>query len=396
MRAEARDGFLQDVVMPSERAWLVRFCAQLSGNPDAAEDLAQETLLEAWRHRWKLNDPSGRLSWLAAIARNVCSRWRQARARHRAEHYVGEDDSEIEAHVAPVHDGLDLDIELERHELANLLDRAMALLPPDTRTVLIERYVQDLTHSEIAERLNLSEGAVRVRVHRGNLALQRILTEHFTEDVAAYGFKAPDAGPWESTRIWCPLCGNRRLTIGLDHMAGTVTFRCSDCCCEPNDSITQTEDRRVVEGLKSYKAIMSRQLTLAEGWHELLKGAPAACAKCAEPAGVNVVEQRGSGLGPCGYGWVARCRACSNISFIAAHGLALTLPDARRFWRRHPRIRALPEREIEVDGVQTLVVPFVSAAGDTRLDVLATRSDFRVIGIHESPSKPHVTIAHYR
>src|SRR5579883_1914170 len=41
--------------------------------------MAQETLIEAWRNRHKLSDPTGRLPWLAAIARHV-ARWRPARA----------------------------------------------------------------------------------------------------------------------------------------------------------------------------------------------------------------------------------------------------------------------------------------------------------------------------
>jgi len=389
MLAVADAGALwHEIVVPSERAWLVRLCARLSGNAEAAEDLAQETLLEAWRHRWKLHDPRGRLSWLAAIAHHVCSRWRHDQARYQTRHFEMADGNEIDAAL----EDFDLEVELERHELADILDRAMALLPPDTRTVLIERFVQESTHAEIAERLHLSEGTVRVRVHRGKLALKRVLREHFTEDAVAYGFGTPDTAPWESTRVWCPLCGNRRLILRVDREFGTVTSRCSDCCREPDDSITETEDRAVAASIKSYKTIISRQLSLVARWHERLGGESSACARCGDPAAVDVVLQRESGLRPCRYGWVVRCRACQNTSFVAAHGLALSLPDTQRFWRQHPRIRALSEREVEVSGTQALVVPFASAADNARLDVVAALSDFRVLGIHESPTKVGVSI----
>jgi RNA polymerase sigma-70 factor (ECF subfamily) len=59
----------------AERARLVRLCAVLTGDAEAAEDFAQETLLEAWRHRHKLTDTCGADRWLTAIARNVCLRW---------------------------------------------------------------------------------------------------------------------------------------------------------------------------------------------------------------------------------------------------------------------------------------------------------------------------------
>src|SRR5206468_8189131 len=47
-----------------ERTRLVRLCAHLSGSTDAAEDLAQDTLIEARKHREKLHDWSGDRQWL--------------------------------------------------------------------------------------------------------------------------------------------------------------------------------------------------------------------------------------------------------------------------------------------------------------------------------------------
>src|SRR5260370_6852491 len=64
-------------VSPEERAHLVRLCAAITHDRDAAEDLAQETLLEAWRqqHASPLLDQTQRLPWLSGVARNMCLRW---------------------------------------------------------------------------------------------------------------------------------------------------------------------------------------------------------------------------------------------------------------------------------------------------------------------------------
>src|SRR5438067_13220890 len=67
-----------------ERVRLVRLCASITGNADVAEDLAQETLLEAWRHEDRLRDPERFSQWLSGIARNVCLRWMRKRGRHSA------------------------------------------------------------------------------------------------------------------------------------------------------------------------------------------------------------------------------------------------------------------------------------------------------------------------
>ncbi len=61
--------------MLTERDRVVRLCARLCGFPDVAEDLAQETLLEAWRSRDRLRNPEMRAQWVSGIARNVCRRW---------------------------------------------------------------------------------------------------------------------------------------------------------------------------------------------------------------------------------------------------------------------------------------------------------------------------------
>lgn len=58
-----------------ERARLVRLCSALIGDHAAAEDLAQEALLQAWRSRDTLRNPASRQQWLSGIARNVCRHW---------------------------------------------------------------------------------------------------------------------------------------------------------------------------------------------------------------------------------------------------------------------------------------------------------------------------------
>src|SRR5215472_9909772 len=75
-----------DTELARERPRLAALCAGLTGDPFAAEDLAQETLLEAWRHRATLRDPTNLQSWLSGIARNVCLRWRRAQGREHSRH----------------------------------------------------------------------------------------------------------------------------------------------------------------------------------------------------------------------------------------------------------------------------------------------------------------------
>src|SRR5713226_2826819 len=130
-----------ETTLSGEWSRLVRLCTQLTGSSEAAEDLAQETLYEAWRHRDQLHDPQGQARWHNAIARNVCLRWRKLRGRDYAhlqhsERNLGEPDSLDQELVDPS----DLEGDVERSELADLLDRALHLLPAPTRQMLVARY----------------------------------------------------------------------------------------------------------------------------------------------------------------------------------------------------------------------------------------------------------------
>jgi len=214
----------------AERARIVRLCAHLTGDAQAAEDLAQETLVEAWRHAHKLHDPRGREPWLRAIARNVCLRWRQRR-RHEAGHLAptepdGNDAPPDRARQAAA---ADLEIALERGELADLLDRALALLPPTTRDVLVARYIDESPHGEIAARLGLSESAVKMQVARGKLTLRRVLTTQFPAEAQALGVSVPETAGERETRIWCPICGRGRLVGRFDRGARQFALRCPAC-----------------------------------------------------------------------------------------------------------------------------------------------------------------------
>src|SRR5579884_4036551 len=106
--------------LAAERPRLVRLCARLTGSPAAAEDLAQETLLEAWRHADRLTDPEGASRWLAAVARNVCLRWRRTHSRDVA-HLVpllAQDDAALADAPDPLAEEADFTLELERDDLA--------------------------------------------------------------------------------------------------------------------------------------------------------------------------------------------------------------------------------------------------------------------------------------
>lgn len=59
-------------ISPEERTRLVRLCAALTGNSEAAEDLTQETLLEAWRHLDGLRDGENGIAFICPTCESSC------------------------------------------------------------------------------------------------------------------------------------------------------------------------------------------------------------------------------------------------------------------------------------------------------------------------------------
>jgi RNA polymerase sigma-70 factor (ECF subfamily) len=345
----------------AERRRLVRLCAAVTGDRDAAEDLAQETLLEAWRNAHKLHDPDGADRWLSAIARNVCRRWARRRGR--------------ELPTAPEEaaaDATDLDADLERAELVELLDSALSLLSPEAREVLVQRYVDDAPHAEIAERLGLSEDAVSMRLTRGKALLRRLL--------------APDLGEtedgWRETRVWCSECGQRKLLTLREPPPGVVSFRCPGCSPDGVASELQLANAvfaRLVGDVTRPTAIIGRTADWSRMYYGEGATAPVDCTGCGRVVHLRrYFEDR---HGRPSDGLYADCEACGTQVSSSARGIALAQPAVRRFRRDHPRMRSRPPRAVDFGGAPALAVRYEDVLGSAGADVVFARDTLRVLHV---------------
>ena len=145
--------------MMSDWAGLRRYCLaetlRVLRNREDAEEAAQEALLRVWRHRGARRS-AGWLPWVKAIARNEALRIAARRSRF-AQREVHDDGEAPDVRGAP-----DLDGVVESLSVEPLLRP----LKQDDRDLLRLRYEEDLTNLEIARRLGMPEGTVKVRLHR--------------------------------------------------------------------------------------------------------------------------------------------------------------------------------------------------------------------------------------
>jgi RNA polymerase sigma-70 factor (sigma-E family) len=142
---------------------LMRVAYLLTGDRHAAEDLFQSALartIPRWR-TLRHADPEGYLR--TVMYREQVSWWRRLR-RRRETALTGADES-----VQPDPSG-GTDVRLA-------MRAALRLLPPAQRTVLVLRYYEDLTETQVAEALGCTVGTVRSRTHRAVTRLRQLLPD---------------------------------------------------------------------------------------------------------------------------------------------------------------------------------------------------------------------------
>jgi len=141
-----------------------RVTAALVGDRHLAEDVAQETFLEAYRKLRTFDPAIGRLStWLFAIARN------KAIDAHRKKRASPVERLPDRATVA----GADAD--LAREEWMEALDRALGDLPDPMRAAFVLAEIEGLSYEEIARIEGARLGTVRSRIHRAKERLRAAL-----------------------------------------------------------------------------------------------------------------------------------------------------------------------------------------------------------------------------
>lgn len=345
------------------RAGLVRRARRLGVDAESAQDLAQEVLYEAWRSRDRVYDPAGVEKWVGAIFGNVYLRWLRRHGRDRTR--------EERALAARPDDGFDIEVELERRELAELLDRALALLPDQTRDVLVHRFVGELPVGEVAARLGLSEGAVQMRLQRGKLALRRTLVTEYGDDARAFGLIGENDVGWQQTRIWCPNCGNSKWLGRFTGPRRRLELRCTECA---GWNYIDTETAHL--GLTGFRSTMFRTAAgVNDFWRE----------RVWNPAGdrhrITVRRQ----LNPHGAHYVeADCPHCAWQMSCSLDACALFTTEGLRFWRENPRIRRIAYDRIEADGVPAVYTAFESVTGGARFDAVLTQHEFRVVEVARS------------
>jgi RNA polymerase sigma-70 factor (ECF subfamily) len=165
-----------ELIGPYERmVYLTLF--SIVKNETEAEDGAQEAVISAYRHLGSFRGDAKFSTWLTMIAINE-GRKRLRKAKGRAEDSIDEQIEELEGDYtpAPLTDWREIPLEaLERKELREALRVAVTELPDIYRQVFALRDLEEMNIEETAEALGITTSAVKVRLHRARIMLQKRL-----------------------------------------------------------------------------------------------------------------------------------------------------------------------------------------------------------------------------
>jgi RNA polymerase sigma-70 factor (ECF subfamily) len=143
----------------------------LLGDPDDADDVAQETFLRAWNHLKRFDVTRPLLPWLLSIAANLASNRRRSAGRYFAaltRAFRPEQTTSTSAEEKSA----------RRMEAGELWKAVQHLSVPDQQIIYL-RYFLDLPVAETAEVLQVAEGTVKSRLSRALERLRGIIQQDF-------------------------------------------------------------------------------------------------------------------------------------------------------------------------------------------------------------------------
>jgi RNA polymerase sigma-70 factor (ECF subfamily) len=132
-------------------------------NREEAEDVVQDTLVKAWKSRWRVRDPEKFPAWISTIARH------RARdlARRRRPEPLPHDFESTESVLAGT--------ETENAHLDSEVQAALSQLPELHRMAVTLRYFEEMDYATIEQTLGLTNGALRGILGRALGAMRRKL-----------------------------------------------------------------------------------------------------------------------------------------------------------------------------------------------------------------------------
>ncbi|MGA3042758.1 MAG: sigma-70 family RNA polymerase sigma factor [Bryobacteraceae bacterium] len=166
------------------RAKIFHYSWLMCGQREDAEEVAQETLLNAFENFEDLREPERVRAWIFRIAKNACL------MKRRKSVFAPPRELSLDSFLPAIdHAGGHVKLQIAdwsrlpdrqflESELKQVLDLAIGALPENYRSVILLRDVEELSTSETAQVLDLAVDVVKTRLRRARLAVRQKLDEY--------------------------------------------------------------------------------------------------------------------------------------------------------------------------------------------------------------------------
>ena len=172
-RCRTGDGAAWEEIVTQYGRRIFNLAYRFTSRADAAEDLTQDVFVRIYRTLDQYDPKQGNLqNWLMRLARNLIIDDYRRRERAPQDSY-SEDLADHTYHLRAPTDTPQRS--LERLELGAQVQAGIDKLPPDLRTCVILRDIEELSYQEIVELLRIPEGTVKSRINRGRIELAKQL-----------------------------------------------------------------------------------------------------------------------------------------------------------------------------------------------------------------------------
>lgn len=149
---------------------------RMLGDPEDAQDAAQEAFFHAWRALPAFKGESSFSTWVYRLASNACIDHLRRRKRRRELEAASLSGEDGERDWEPADHQADPALQTEQRMAQEAVEDALRALPPHQREILVLRELSGLSYQEIGQALELDLGTVKSRIARARLALKKILT----------------------------------------------------------------------------------------------------------------------------------------------------------------------------------------------------------------------------
>jgi RNA polymerase sigma-70 factor (ECF subfamily) len=151
---------------------------RIVGNDDEAEEVVQESFIQACSHIASFEGKSSLSTWLYRIVSNAALMRQRRKMPITLPLVEASDEAQAAGAAILIDDASTPDEHVLQIELRAVINEALALLPVTLRDAFVLRYIEGLSTKAAAESLGIEESALKVRVYRARQELRKVLTAY--------------------------------------------------------------------------------------------------------------------------------------------------------------------------------------------------------------------------